>query len=145
MANGSTLEAHVVGSDDYAILVLSGTVNAGCSWQLKDALLSSEKHDHGHIIVDVRQVGGMTREAVRVLLWELGRAFDDGRTVRLVVRDLHQKRSLDGLGLAGMLPTHESLHDAMGAVDVALAAEASTERVIRLDIESAKASPRTAP
>ena len=80
----------------------------------------------------------MTREAVKVLLWELGRAFDDGRTVRLVVRDVHQKRSLDGLGIAGMVPTHESLHDAMAAVDAAMAAEQATERVIRLDIEEAR-------
>src|SRR6478735_9617011 len=133
-APGSTLDAHVVNDDAYAILVLSGTVSAGCAWQLKDALLASEKHDHGHVIVDVRHVQGMTREAVKVLLWELGRAFDDGRTLRLVVRDAHQKLSLDGIGIAGMLPTHESLRDAMAAVDAVERAQDSTEHVIDLDM-----------
>ena len=123
-ATASPLQTHVL-PGEYAILVLSGLVTEGCSWQLKDALLRSEQRDHGHVIVDVRQVRGMTREATRVLLWELGRAFDDGRTVRLVVRDVHQKRAMDGLGLAGMLPTHESLEDAIGAVDAAIASRRS--------------------
>src|SRR6478736_5568714 len=130
----STLDAHVVNDDAYAIHVRSGTVSPGCSWQLKDALLASEKHDHGHVIVDVRHVQGMTREAVKVLLWELGRAFDDGRTLRLVVRDAPQKLALDAIGLAGMLPTHENLRDAMAAVDEVLAAHDSTEHVIDLDM-----------
>lgn len=131
---GSTLDAYVVGDDTYAILVLAGIISAGCSWQLKDVLLASEKRDHGHVIVDVRNVQSMTREAIKIFLWELGRAFDDGRTLRLVVRDEHQKRALDGMGIAGMLPTHLTLQDAMLAVDEVQAAHNATEHVIDLDM-----------
>ena len=115
---GTDLDAHVVNSDDYAILVLIGRVTPGSENLLRTVLLESEKRDHGHVIADVRQVTEMSREAVKVLLWELGRAFDDRRTLRLVVRDVYQKRFLDSLGLAGMLPTHASLEEAMAAVDV---------------------------
>jgi anti-anti-sigma regulatory factor len=116
----SALDAHVVKSDRYAILVLTGRVAPGSEGALRDALLESEHRDHGHVIADVRLVTEMSREAVKVLLWELGRAFEDRRTLRLVVRDVYQKRHLDGLGLSGMLPTHASLEEAMAAVDVLL-------------------------
>ena len=137
------LDAHVVPDDDYAILVLSGRVHDGCAETLKAALLASEKHDHGHIIVDVRHLEGMTREAVKALLWELGRAFDDGRSLRLVVRDAQQQRSLNNLGLTGMLPVHPTLADAMTAVDTVATAQLATAHVIDLDIEASE--PRRPP
>jgi anti-anti-sigma regulatory factor len=110
-----TLSAHIVGDDEHAILVLTGHVQPGCDAMLRAALLESEKRDHGHVVVDVRDVSGMSREAVKTLLWELGRAFEQDRTLRLVVRDLHQKHFLDDLGLAGMLPTHATLDEAIAA------------------------------
>lgn len=134
---GAPLDAHVVADYDYAVLVLSGAVTPGCAGALRTALLESEKHDHGHVIVDVRHVEGMNREAVKALLWELGRAFDEGRTLRLVVRDDYQKRYLNSLGLAGMLPVHPSIADAMSAVDAVQTAQLATEHVIKLDVEAA--------
>ena len=128
------LDAFVVEDFDYAILVLNGEVHEGCAPVLRSALLASEKHDHGHIIVDVRHVERVNREAVKALLWELGRAFDDGRTMRLVVRDEHQQRYLNGLGLAGMLPVHATLADAMTAVDTVETAQLATEHVIDIDM-----------
>jgi anti-anti-sigma regulatory factor len=115
------LDAHVLSEMEHAILVLTGQVHEGSGDVIRAALLESEKHDHGHVIVDVRHVTGMNRDAVKALLWELGRAFDQHRTLRLVVRDQHQKRYLDSLGLAGMLPTHPTLTDAVEAVDTILA------------------------
>ena len=37
-------------------------------------------------------------------------------------------------GIAGMLPTHETLRDAMAAVDEVELAQGSTEHVIELDM-----------
>jgi anti-anti-sigma regulatory factor len=127
-----SLHAYVLDDPDHAILVLTGTVVPGCESLLRAALLESERHDHGHVIVDVRHVTGMSKETVKVLLWELGRAFDDHRTLRLVVRDSHQKAFLDGLGLAGMLPTHTTLEEAMAAAE---ALYARTGRTIDLDAD----------
>jgi anti-sigma B factor antagonist len=118
--------AYVLPDPDHAVLVLTGDVEAGCADRLREALAESECHDRGHVIVDLRQVSGMSATMVSTLLWELGRAFDDDRTMRLVIRGEHQIHILDQRGLAGMVPVHTTLDAAMKAADAASAGGLTT-------------------
>jgi len=113
------VDTYVLPDAEHAVLVLTGVVVTGCGTDIRRALLESERHDSGHVIVDVRHVAGIDREVVNALLWELGRAFDEDRTMRLVVRDDHQEHFLNRRGVSGMIPVHTSLAAAMAAADKA--------------------------
>jgi len=114
-----TLDAYVLPDRQHAVLVLTGSVEAGAGAVMKTALAESEHHDSGHVTVDLRHVTGVNSDVVGALLWELGRAFDENRTLRLVVRDEHQHHFLNRTGLHGLVPVHASLEAAMSAAESA--------------------------
>jgi len=114
-----TFDAYVVPDRQHAVLVLTGSVEAGAGGVMKAALAESEHHDSCHVTVDLRHVTGVNSDVVGALLWELGRALDENRTLRLVVRDEHQPPFLNRTGLHGLVPVHTSLEAAMSAAESA--------------------------
>ena len=113
------IDAYVLPDTEHAVVVLTGVVEQGCGAEVRRALRESERHDSGHVIVDLRQLRAIDREVVNALMWELGRAFDDDRTLRLVVRDEHQEHFVNSRGAGGMIPVHTSLEAAMTTAETA--------------------------
>jgi len=124
-----TIEAIHLRDRRHAIVVLTGTPEPGCGRTLGQSLQVSAR---AHTIVDLRQVEGITPEAVKPLLSALGQAIDRGRTLRVVVRSDRQRRFLEALGLKGMIPMHDSIAEAVSAADYAIA-EAAQSRRTRVD------------
>lgn len=126
-----TIDAYVLPDPEHAVIIVTGTVEPGCGAEVRRALVQSESHDRGHIIVDIRQLGTINPEVVDALMWELGRAFDEDRTLRLVVRDDHQAHFLNRHGARGMVPVHTSLAVAISAAERAAQTEGVRTQVVR--------------
>src|SRR5690606_6738402 len=113
-------DAYVLPDPDRAVVVLNGDVGPGTGDAVRTALVEAEHHDNGHVIVDIRHIP-VTQEIANALMWELGRAFNEDRTLRLVVRDDHRAAFHQRRWLGGLVPTHTSLADAIQAADEASA------------------------
>lgn len=108
-------DAHLVEEPDHAIVFVTGRAGAEQGAPLKAALAEAEHLDHGNIIVDLRHVSALGDDALRALLWELGRAVDSGRSLRLVVTDPRYLRAISHLGMNGTMPIHPTVTEARRA------------------------------
>lgn len=103
----------------YAVVGFVGDIDEDCGERLCAALRPRARV---HTIVDLRQAERLSPLAAKSLLTALGTALDRGRTLRVVVRDRHQRAYLTGLGLGGLVPMHASLPEATEALEVEIAA-----------------------
>jgi hypothetical protein len=113
-----SIDVTVVTENRHAVVVVTGTGEAGCRAEMERSLRVGAR---AHTVVDVRQLDTMTPDVAKALLAGLGVALDHRRTLRLVVRDDLQRRTMAGYGLAGLLPMHTTIAEATAAIEVELA------------------------